>query len=389
MGFEPPRNKPVDDALDNNRKLLPQVPNAPAPKLKGWLWSLFPNLRDAAMRWSEDDASSLAAAVAYYLALSLFPMLLLLTSAFGLLLEFTEIGQGAQEQLLETVAKHGSPVIEEQVAQVLNQLKSQSLVGGPFGILAAILAAIAVFAQLDRGFDRIWRIQSIRGQTLKTTVLGVLRHRLLAFSMLVGLGGMLVALFVAGMVFAQIRTFAGSTIPSLSIVFNWMQLAFVVLANAALFAMVYKWLPKKHVEWNEAIRGGILVAIIWELGRVILGFFLIGMKYTSAYGVIGSFIAILLWCYYGMSIFFFGAEYVQVLQRKRDIASELPKASNAVTSTATQEKSTQDKSIAADSTAESIVEESNEDDSDEAQSEYLRKVEAPKPTLPKIIPYRV
>jgi len=380
MGDNLPRNEPVDEASDGNQKLLPQYVNVPASTLKGWLWTLFPNLRDAAIRWSEDDASSLAAAVAYYLALSLFPMLLLLTSAFGLLLEFTEIGQGAQEQLLVTVAKHGSPVIEEQVAQVLNQLKSQSLVGGPFGVLAAILAAIAVFAQLDRGFDRIWRIQSVRGQTLKTTVLGVLRHRLLAFSMLVGLGGMLVALFVAGMVFAQVRTFAGSTIPSLSIVFNWMQLAFVVLANAALFTMVYKWLPKKHVEWNEAVRGGLLVAVIWELGRVVLGFFLIGMRYTSAYGVIGSFIAILLWCYYGMSIFFFGAEYVQVLQRKRNLAAESEGVSDA----------SEPEGIESIHMHEFDGELNGDLDAiDQDESEYLRIVDAPKPTSPKIVPYRV
>jgi len=379
-----PRNEPVDEASDGDQKLLPQVLNVPAPRLKGWLWTLFPNLRDAAIRWSEDDASSLAAAVAYYLALSLFPMLLLLTSAFGLLLEFTEIGQGAQEQLLVTVAKHGSPVIEEQVAQVLNQLKSQSLVGGPFGVLAAILAAIAVFAQLDRGFDRIWRIQSVRGQTLKTTVLGVLRHRLLAFSMLVGLGGMLVALFIAGMVFAQVRTFAGSTIPSLSIVFNWMQLAFVVLANAALFTMVYKWLPKKRVEWNEAVRGGLLVAVIWELGRVVLGFFLIGMRYTSAYGVIGSFIAILLWCYYGMSIFFFGAEYVQVLQRKRNLAAESEGVSDASEPDGVESVPSRERNSDINSDLKVDSEATDRDD-----SEYLRKVDAPEPTSAKIVPYRV
>jgi membrane protein len=380
MGFNLPRNELVQEPPDGDQKARSRGPNRPAIKLKGWLWSLFPNLRDAAIRWSEDDASSLAAAVAYYLALSLFPMLLLLTSAFGLLLEFTEIGQGAQEQLLVTVAKHGSPVIEEQVAQVLNQLKSQSLVGGPFGVIAAILAAIAVFAQLDRGFDRIWRIQSIRGQTLKTTVLGVLRHRLMAFSMLVGLGGMLVALFVAGMVFAQIRTFAGSTVPSLSLVFNWIQLAFVVLANAALFTMVYKWLPKKHVDWNEAMRGGLLVAVIWELGRVILGFFLIGMRYTSAYGVIGSFIAILLWCYYGMSIFFFGAEYVQVLQRRREfvngeIGLELPAKSDSesVDQVAVEEDSDMD----------------HGSETETGESEYLRRIAATKPTSPKIVPHRV
>jgi hypothetical protein len=84
-----------------------------------------------------------------------------------------------------------------------------------------------------------------------------------------------------------------------------------------LFSFVYRWLPKKEVCWADAIRGGLLAACIWELGREVLGAFLIGMRYTTAYGAIGSFIAILLWCYYGISILFFGAEYVQVLQLRR------------------------------------------------------------------------
>lgn len=309
-----------------------------------WVRSLFPNLRDAAIRWSEDDAGSLAASVAYYLALSLFPMLLLLTSGIGLFLKFTRLGQDAQEKLLSTVASHGSQVIEAQVEQVLTQLKNQSVVGGPFGVIMAIIAAIGVFAQLDRGFDRVWRVAPKRGQTLRGTILGVLHHRVFAFFMLLCLGGMLVGLFIANMVFSQVRSVASDTVPSLDHLFNLSHFAFVVVANALLFTLVYKWLPKKPVGWSEAFRGGLLAALIWEFGRFVLGAFLIGMRYTSAYGVIGSFIAILLWCYYGMSIVFFGAEYVQVLQSRKSKAQDAkPHTSNAhVSSIVVQDPSESD-----------------------------------------------
>jgi membrane protein len=294
-----------------------QEPNSWLNLPERWLMSFFPNLRDAAIRWSEDDAGSMAASVAYYLALSLFPMLLLLTTGLGLFLEFSQLGKDAQDKLLETVAHHGSPVIEEQVRQVLQQFKKQSVVSGPIGTLMAILAAIGVFAQLDRGFDRIWRIPSRKGLSLQKTILNVVLHRLFAFLMLLCLGGMVVGLFVAQMVVSHARSIAGSTVPSLTHVFNIFQFIFVIGANAVLFGMVYKWLPRKDVDWSDALRGGLLTSVIWELGRVLLGMFLIGMRYTSAYGVIGSFIAILLWCYYGMSIIFFGAEYVQILQQRK------------------------------------------------------------------------
>jgi uncharacterized BrkB/YihY/UPF0761 family membrane protein len=78
----------------------------------------------------------------------------------------------------------------------------------------------------------------------------------------------------------------------------------------------------------DALRGGVLAALIWEVGREILGVFLIGMRYTSAYGAIGSFIAILLWCYYAISILFFGAEYVQAIESRRQRQQALPRNDN-------------------------------------------------------------
>ena len=74
-----------------------------------WVRNLFPNLRDAAVRWSEDDAGSMAASVAYYLALSFFPMILLLISGLGLFLKFTRIGQDARQQLLDLIGTDVAP----------------------------------------------------------------------------------------------------------------------------------------------------------------------------------------------------------------------------------------------------------------------------------------
>ncbi len=258
----------------------------------------------------------MAASVAYYLALSLFPMVLLLTSGLGLFLRFTRLGQDAESQILSTVAMYGSPVICKQFSEVLGQLESQAVVTGPFGVFTAVMAAIGVFSQLDRGFDRVWRTGTRRDSSLWVSAKRILHERFSAFLMLVGLGGMVALLFAGEMVLSHFRSIAGATVPSLSHVLGAFDLAFTTFANACLFCMLYKFLPKPKVGWIEAFRGGLLAAIVWEVGRVMLGVFLIGMRYTSAYGVIGSFIALLLWCYYGVSIIYFGAEYVQVLQAR-------------------------------------------------------------------------
>ena len=296
---------------------LAEVQTAVLKSGKHWIRNFFPNLRDAGIRWSEDDASSLAASVAYYLALSLFPMMLVLTSGFGIFLQFSQTGKKAEEQILSMVETHASPIIKKQFEQVLTQLQNHSVVSGPFGFLMATLAAIGIFAQIDRGFDRIFRIPVARDADVRRTIYRVMKSRFLAFLMLAGLGGSILVMFAAGMVVAQFRSITTSTVPSMNHLFGFFEFASTVVANGLLFSMVYRWLPKKFVCWKDAIRGGLLAACIWELGREVLGVFLIGMRYSSAYGAVGSFIAILLWCYYGISILFFGAEYVQVLQLRR------------------------------------------------------------------------
>jgi membrane protein len=310
-------SKPVGQQNDSELDGFAEVTSVMVHSSTRWIRNLFPNLRDAAIRWSEDDASSLAASVAYYLALSLFPMMLLLTSGIGLFLEFSNGGRGAEAKILSTVEQVASPVVKQQIEQVLKQLRNQSIVSGPFGVAAAILAAIGVFAQIDRGFDRIFRIPVQKDTSVRRTVYRIIRHRCLAFLMLVCLGGTILILFATSMIVSQLRSVTGSSLPSLRHAFGLFDFLFAVLTNALLFSLVYRWLPKKRVELIDAVRGGLLAACIWELGRTVLGMFLIGMRYTSAYGAIGSFIAILLWCYYGISILFFGAEYVQVLEFKR------------------------------------------------------------------------
>jgi membrane protein len=200
---------------------------------------------------------------------------------------------------------------------VLDHLASQSLVGGPTGLLTAILAAIGVFAQIDRGFDKIFRIAPQKDASLLGTIFRVIRSRFAAFLMLLSLGGLLVILFFAGMGITQVRSLTTKTLPSVGHLFNTMDLLTTILVNAMLFTLIYRILPKRPVIWIDAFRGGLLAAVIWEVGRGLLGAFFIGMRYTTAYGAIGSFIALLLWCYYGISILFYGAEYVQVLEIRR------------------------------------------------------------------------
>ena len=95
-----------------------------------------------------------------------------------------------------------------------------------------------------------------------------------------------------------------------------MGLVINVALNFCAFTLVYRFVPRVGIRWGEALRGATLAAILWEIGRQLLGIYLVRLGYPTAYGVIGSFIAIMLWAYYAMIVVFFGAEYTRVVREE-------------------------------------------------------------------------
>lgn len=275
------------------------------------------NILIAARRWQTDDASVMAASVAYYMALSLFPMFLLLIAGVGLVMRFTQLGHDAEEQVLKAVSEHGSATVAAQVQEVLAQLRDHSVASGPIGLAAALMAVIGVFQQVEKAFDKIYRVPAKQFRSWKQQARHFISKRIAAFSLFIGVGLAILATLITNVIIGTLRQWMAhvnlpGTLP-LAIV----DAGATIGINAFAFASLYRWLPKKPIVWSDAIRGGLLASVMWEILREFLCTFLIGMKYTSAYGAIGSFIALLLWFYWGMMILFFGAEYVQVLSRRR------------------------------------------------------------------------
>jgi membrane protein len=89
-----------------------------------------------------------------------------------------------------------------------------------------------------------------------------------------------------------------------------------LLLNFLAFTAIYKALPKPRIRWRDAVRGGIFASLLWEAGRQALAAYLLRLNYPSAYGVVGSFLAVMLWAYYASLVILFGAEYVRVIEEE-------------------------------------------------------------------------
>ena len=258
-----------------------------------------------------DDGSLLAAGVAYYVGLSFFPLLLVLVSGLGLFLRYTNLGQDAEARVLDVVKNNFSSETAEQVRQVFEQLGEQAGVGGPIGLMILLVTAGTIFAQFERAFDRIWHFTPPEDLSWKATIQSILIDRLVAFILLIAVALLIALTFIAALALTSIRTYADHYLPLPAPVWTTLQVVTTVTINTFAFGVLYHTLPRAPVRWPEAFRGGMVVAIVWEIGRQLLAAFLIGGRY-DAYGVVGAFIAIQLWAYYAMTVILLGAEYVRV-----------------------------------------------------------------------------
>lgn len=279
---------------------------------RSW-WSI---LRSTFSRWLKDDGSVLSAAMAYYASFSVFPLCLIVMAGFGYVSRISARVQNQQRELLDVVEQNAGSWMAQQLAGLLDQVEDQARFGGPLGLLVLVFTAIGLFTQLELIFDRIWNVPPPPSTGIVGNVLRVFRTRAIGLLMLAGVGAAVVVIFVTNIVLSTLRPYAVE-LPAGRYAWRIVQLAATVALNTALLATIYRALPRATVRWKEAAAGGLFVAILWQIGQQVLEVFVIGDKY-NAYGVIGSFIAVMLWMYYACAALFVGAEFVQVLQHSDD-----------------------------------------------------------------------
>ena len=267
--------------------------------------------------FEEHEGWLASAGIAYYMALSFFPLLMVLVAGLGWVIEWTDVGQDAQRQLLAAIEQQASPNLADQVKRMLQVVSDRAPTGGQIGFVVLIISAIAIFAQLDAALDRIWKLPTDPHEGWLAWIGRLLFQRLKALGMLICIGGFIILATVASTVFSMIWSATQSAIELNVGIGPWVRwaigLGINLLLNVLAFMMIYKVLPRPRIRWRDALWGGLFAALLWETGRQALAAYLTRLNYPSAYGVIGSFLAVMLWAYYASLVVLLGAEYVRVI----------------------------------------------------------------------------
>ncbi|MGC4003202.1 MAG: YihY/virulence factor BrkB family protein [Pirellulales bacterium] len=305
-----------------------------------WLKTrLWPHLRGTVYEWSNDNTSQYSAALAFYTAFSFFPLILVMLAGLGFVLRASPFGESnAQATLLKALRDHASAELADEVGKILSavaeQLATNATVGGPTGFVMLLLGAVGIFANMEIAFYRIWKeylppVKSGWWPLIRRLIFG----RLKAFLVVLGLGMFVVVTFVAGLVLTSVTKWIDgldqyefsawvddipllNEIPFGSWSIRAIQLSAGVLLNMALFLYLYRLFCPRRIGWTLTIQGCFVASLLWELGRVALTWYLTRGS-LSAYGIIGSFIAMMTWFFYAWNVVFIGAEWAEVGYRLR------------------------------------------------------------------------
>jgi len=263
--------------------------------------------KQTVVAWVDDYAPSMGAALAYYSLFSFAPLLLIAVSIAGLVFG-PEAARGEIFAELRGVIGDDGAAAAQGLLQSLNK-PAQGVVGTVVGLATLLVGAASVFGELQNALDRIWRAPQRQGGS---GLWSLLRARLLTFGMVLGIGFLLVVSLLASTALAAFGKRYAHAFGGWSIIAEGLNFAVSFAVVTALFAMIYKILPRVRIGWRDVWVGAAATALLFSLGKSLIGLYLGRSGIASGFGAAGSLILVIVWTYYSAQVFLLGAEFTHV-----------------------------------------------------------------------------
>ena len=254
--------------------------------------------------WWNDNCLRLAASLAYYTALSLAPLVLLIVGVVGLFLDRQQVGSQLSAQLEGLIGPAG----RELVTSILTATNPQGgTIATIIGLATLLIGATAVFGELQATLNLVWEVRPAPTTGVWAGLWAMLRERLFSLALVLALAFLLlVSLVISAALAGAAALFQG---PEQALLSRLLELGVSLAVLTFVFALLYKYVPDAEIGWQDVWLGGLITAVLFTLGKTAIGFYLGQASVGSAYGAAGSLIALLVWVYYSALIMFFGAEF--------------------------------------------------------------------------------
>ena len=267
--------------------------------------------------WIDDYAPSMGAAIAYYTLFSIAPLIILMVAVAGMV-----YGQDAAEG--EIVAQLQGRIGQDAAAVVQELIKSVSrpgagVVAGIVGLSTLFLGATSVFGEIQSALNRIWRVPD---PARRSGLFNLVRTRLLSFGMVLFLGLLLLLSLAFSTALSVVGGWSNRWFSGWQTVLQFANFSVSFLANACIFAMMYKFMPRARIAWRDVGIGAAVTAFLLEVSKLLISLYLGRSSVGSSFGAAGSLVLFLVWVYLSAQIFLLGAEFTWVYARQRGSRSE-------------------------------------------------------------------
>lgn len=271
-------------------------------------WKL---LKQTAIEWTEDKVPLHGAALAFYTALSIAPLLVLslhvAAAVFG-----DEAARGEIERQVQSlVGQEGGQAVQAMLENA-NQPQS-GIVATILSVATLLFGASGVFGQLQDSLNTIWDVQA----KSSGGVWGFIRDRFLSMAMVMGVAFLLLVSLLMSAVLSALGNYSFQWPEHLQLISRLINFAVSLTVFTGLFAMMFKYLPDVEIAWRDVWLGAIITSLLFAIGKYVIGLYLGQSALASAYGVAGSLVVLLVWVYYSAQIMYFGAEFTQVYAKLR------------------------------------------------------------------------
>lgn len=281
-------------------------------------WKKIPKIAwDAAMLFSEDKCMKMSASLAYYTIFSIGPFLLIIIWLIGFFYgEYLEDHNAQQRVLMELTEIFGQQVAV-QIQSIMENMAitSNSYVGIVIGLGTLMFTSTTVFVELQDSINTIWGVKP----KPKKSWLKFILNRLISFSMILGMGFLLITSLLLNSILVLLIQYVNDIIPGIS---NQMLgnvntiLTFVIITTT--FGFIFKVLPDAKVRNQHIIIGAVMTTLLFMLGRMGISFYLQNNATATAFGTAGSLIILMLWVYYSAAIVYYGAEFTKIYAQTFD-----------------------------------------------------------------------
>jgi len=273
---------------------------------------------DAGKKFWVDKGPRLGAALAFYTALSLSPLLLAVVAIAGLAFGREAARGEIVEQLRDTVGQEAATVIEQLVAR--SSTPSHGIIAAVLAFAILLFGASGVFAELQGALNTVWRVP---GRKPEGGILSLVRARLLSFSLVCGSAFLLLSSLVVSALLSSLSRTVTGWMPGMDLFAEVANFLVTFLLLILLFAMIFRWLPETDLAWSDVWVGATITALLFSVGKYLIGLYLGRAAVGSAYGAAGAFVVLLVWIYFSTQIVLFGAEltFIYAMRFGRGLAA--------------------------------------------------------------------